>query len=447
MTERNFMTRSRSRATVVVTVALACFLTSAVGGAVAQDSPRLVDRIVAIVDEEAILQSDLEREMELFRLEKEYAGEEITASVVEIRSEMLERLVESKLIIAAAKQSDMTVDDEAIQESVQEKIDQFVEHFGSLDNLQLELARSGMTLGDYKARMTSQLRDQQYLRLVVGKFIRPKVEVLENEVREYYMAHLDEMPAEPDSVTLSNILVPVTPAAEVRSELQNAVAAIQGALDSGRSFEDVAAEYSKGPNASRGGTVGVVGPGDLFDQVLDRAVFGLSLGVVSDPVISSRGVHILRVDAIQEDGRRALSQIFLPIEVSQADVDLARGQIESARQRVLDGEDFATVASEVSADPSSAPNGGRLGTFNLTDLSEQFQEVLADAYVGQITEPILTPAGWYVFLMRERVDGHRYTYEELKETLRQAVEGEKIEVALAEYVADLRTRFFIDEKS
>jgi len=447
MTERMFLTDHRSRAAVLVTVALACALTWIVGVAAAQDSPRLVDRIVAIVDEEAILQSDLEREMELYRLEKEYAGEEITAEPSEVRAEMLERLVESKLIIAAAKQSDMTVDSEAIQESVQQKIDQFVEHFGSMDNLERELARSGMTLGDYKARMSSQLRDQQYLRLVVGKFIRPKVEVLENEVREYYMAHLDEMPAEPDSVTLSNILVPVQPAAEVRSDLQDAVAAITAALESGRSFEDVAVEYSKGPNASRGGTVGVVGRGDLFDQVLDRAVFDLSLGVISDPVISSRGVHILRVDAIQEDGRRALSQIFLPIEVTQADVDDAKARIDAARQRVLDGEDFATVASEVSADPSSAPNGGRLGTFNLSDLSEQFQEVLASAYVGQITEPILTPAGWYVFLMRERVDGHRYTYEELKETLRQAVESEKIEAALAEYVTDLRTRFFIDEKS
>jgi peptidyl-prolyl cis-trans isomerase SurA len=421
---------------------------SGAGTAAAQGSgPRLVDRIVAIVDEEVILQSDLEREVELYRLEKEYAGEPVTTVTPEIRREMLDRLIESKLIIAAAKQADMTVDEEAIELSVQEKIDQFVEHFGSLENLRRELNRSGMTLADYRARMSSQLRDQQYLRLVVGKFIRPNIEVLDNEVRDYYLEHLDEMPAEPDSLTIANIMVPVQPSVAVRQRIQDKVADIQEALASGRSFSDVAAEYSEGPNAKRGGEVGVVAPGDLFDPNLDQAVFALSLGEVSGPVISSRGVHLLKLDAVRDDGRRAISQVFLPIEVSQEDVDAARRDIDAARARVLAGEPFGTVAEQVSADPVSAANGGVLGSFRLEDLSAQFQEALKDAAVGEVTEPILTPAGWYVFMVQARVEGHMYTFDELKDNLRQMVEGQKIELALAEYVQDLRTQFFIDEKS
>ena len=73
--------------------------------------------------------------------------------------------------------------------------------------------------------------------------------------------------------------------------------------------------------------------------------------------------------------------------------------------------------------------------------------MLTDASIGQITEPVMTPAGWYIFLVQDRVAGHMYTYEELKENLRQMVEGTKIEAALAEYVLELRERFFIDEKS
>jgi len=409
--------------------------------------PRLVDRIVAIVDEEAILQSDLDREVELYKLEKEYAGEPIPAETPEVRREMLDRLIESKLIIAAAKQADMTVDEEAMEESVQEKIDQFVEHFGSLDNLRRELNRSGMTLADYRARMKSQLRDQQYLRLVVGKFIRPNIEVLENEVRDYYLAHLDEMPAEPDSLTIANILVPVQPSVDVRQKIQAKVAEIQAALETGRSFADVAREYSEGPNAKRGGEVGVVAPGDLFDPNLDRAVFALSIAEVSDPVVSTMGVHLVRLDSVQDDGRRAISQVFLPIEVAQEDVDAARDAIDAARVRILDGEPFGLVAAEVSGDPVSAGNGGVLGTFLLEDLSTQFQTALAEAEVREVTEPILTPAGWYIFQITERITGHMYTYEELKDNLRQLVENQKIEKSLREYVEELRTQFFIDEKS
>ncbi len=432
---------------MVPALVLAAFF--AATGALAQPGgePVLIDRIVAIVDEEPILQSDLDREVELFRLEREYAGQPVGQITPGIRREMLDRLIESKLIIAAAKQADMTVDEEAIRASVEQKIDQFVEHFGSMENLQRELARSGMTLGDYRARMNSQLRDQQYLRLVVGKYIRPEVEVLENEVRQYYLDNLDEMPAEPDSLTIANILIPVQPALEVRQRIQEAVGAAQQALGQGVDFAEVALKYSQGPNASRGGTIGVVAPGDLFDPNLDRVAFGLTVGQVSDPVVSSRGVHLLRVDSITEDGRRAISQIFMPIEITESDVQAARIQIDQARDRVLNGESFGLVAAEVSGDPASARNGGVLGTFRLEELSSQFQEVLANASVGEVTEPVLTPAGWYIFLVQDRIDGHMYTYDELKENLRQVVEGLKIEKALTEYVQELRARFFIDEKS
>lgn len=416
------------------------------GPAFAQSEPRLVDRIVAIVDEEAILQSDLNREVELFRMEKEYAGETVDVDDETIRREMLDRLIESKLIIAAAKQADMTVDEEAIEASVQEKIQQFVEHFGSMAALERELGRSGMTLDDYRTRMGSQLRDQQYLRLVVGRFIRPDVEVLENEVRDYYLEHLDEMPAEPDSLTIANIMIPVRPSVAVRTEVQDRVAEIQAALASGRTFADVAGEFSRGPNAKRGGALGIVAPGDLFDRNLDRAVFALEPGQVSDPVVSSRGVHLVKLDRIEADGRRAISQIFLPIEVTEADVESARRRIEAARSRVLAGESFALVAQETSGDPVSAANGGVLGTFRLEDLSEQFQAALENARVNEVTEPVMTNAGWYVFQVQERIDGHMYTYEELSADLRQMVEAKKIEEALADYVAELRTQFFIDEK-
>ncbi len=439
-----FVSRTVLAVVWVVLVACAGLLPTV---AVAQSEPQLVDRIVAIVDEEAILQSDLDREVELYRMEKEYSGETITDDTETIRREMLERLIESKLIIAAARQADMQVDDDAIEQSVDQKIEQFVEHFGSLETLERELQRSGMTLGDYRNRMGSQLRDQQYLRLVVGKFIRPDVEVLENEVREYYLAHLDQMPAEPDSLTIANILIPVQPSVEVRQAVQVQVKEIQTALAGGREFSDVAREYSKGPNAKRGGIVGVVSPGDLFDANLDRAVFALTVGTVSEPVVSSRGVHLMRLDSVQEGNRRAVSQIFLPIDVTQADVDEAKAAIDDAYARVTGDEAFSLVATEVSGDPASARNGGVLGTFKLEDLSPQFQEALNGVQVGQITEPIVTPAGWYIFKLIERMEGHMYTYDELKENLRQVVENTKIEELLAVYVKELRARFFVDQKT
>ena len=77
---------------------------------------------------------------------------------------------------------------------------------------------------------------------------------------------------------------------------QAQAAEIRDALAAGRPFADVAREFSRGPNAKRGGELGVVSPGDLFDRNLDRAVFSLELGEVSEPVVSTRGVHLMKVD-------------------------------------------------------------------------------------------------------------------------------------------------------
>ena len=409
--------------------------------------PQLVDRIVAIVDEEMILQSDLEREIEAYRYESQLRGEEVPAESSELRREVLERLIESKLIIAAAKAEDMVVEDQAIQTSVDEKIDQWIDHFGSREAFASELSRANMSMEDYRNRLYTQIRDQQYLGLVIGRFIKPEVEVLENEVEEYYYAHLAEMPQEPDSLTISNILIPVQPSEDVRAEVQRKVAQVQAALADGQSFADVAVAYSEGPNATRGGVIGVVAKGDLFDPSVDQAVFALAVGEVSQPVVSSRGVHILRVDALKEGNRRALSQIYFPLDVTREDVNRAQEEIEAARARVMAGEAFSLVAEEVSGDLTSARNGGLLGTFPLEDLSAQFQEALADVQEGDVTEPLMTPVGWYIFLVNERVAGHMYTYEELKEQIRRAIEAEKMEKVLSEYVLELRTRFFIDQKS
>lgn len=430
---------------VLVLVFLACGTVAAAAQETEIAEPQLVDRILAIVDEEMILQSDLERETEIYRLERAYAGEEITASEGEIREEILARLVESKLIIAAAKQADIHIEEEAISQGVEEKITQLTEHLGSREDLERELARSNLTLDDYRDRLAAQLSDQHYLRAVIARFIRPEVEVLENEIVDYFHEHEAEIPATADSVTLAHILIPVQPELASRQAVQRKVQLVLQALEAGQSFADAARTHSEGPNAARGGTVGVIKQGDLFDSNLEAAVFSLPEGGVSPPLFSQQGVHLMRVDAITPRGR-AISQIFFPLEVTEGDVAVAREQAQTTFARLQAGEAFSLVAAEVSGDPATARQGGHLGSFRLEDLSHQFQEVLQDRQAGELTEPLLMPAGFYIFLVKERTVGRRLTFEEVKESLRRALEAEKLEKELSGYVESLRKRFFIDLK-
>jgi len=420
-----------------------CVLAAA---AAAQDAaPVLVDRIVAIVDEEAVLQSDLDREVALYYLEARNTGAEVDLSEEEVREEVLQRLIESKLIIAAARQEEIEISDESVEREVQGNIDQLVRYYGSEQALARELERNGMTMADYRKRARGQLRDQHYMRAVLNRFIRPRVEVREDEVEDWYETHRDEVPATPDSLTLADILIPVEPPAEVQREVQRKLGTVLKALGDGVPFAEVARAHSEGPMAAAGGKIGPIKRGELYSQALEDAVFSLPVGQVSQPVVSERGVHVMRVDAADGETRE-VSQIFFPLTITEEDVARARARAEAVHARLLAGEAFGAVAAQESADPVSAGQGGELGTFALTDLSPTVQEALREVQPGGITEPFLTPAGFYIFLVRDRQPGHVFTLEEVRPQIRQAVEAEKIEAELEDYVSRLRRRFVVDVK-
>ncbi len=407
--------------------------------------PVLVDRIVAIVDEEPILQSEVEREISLYLLDARSRGEKVTETREQIRKRVLDRLVESKLMIAAARQEEIEVSDQQIEQEVQRNIDQLIRYYGSRQKLEQELARNGLTLEDYRLRSRSQLRDQQYMRAVIGRFIRPKIVVTEDEIEAYYREHQDQVPATPDSVTLADILIPVEPDSAFQQQLQRRLGEALAALGKGEPFADVARRLSQGPAAPKGGLIGTVRRGDLFSEQLEQVVFSLREGETSQPVVSERGVHILHVDAVTPEGR-VVRQIFFPVQVGQADIDRARQRAEQARRRLLAGEPFARVAGEMSADPASADRGGNLGTFSLDDLAPAIRDAVAPLAPGELTEPIATPAGFYVMLVKDRVYGRRLSLEEVHDQIRQAIESRKIEQELDEYVRQLRQRFAVDIK-
>ncbi len=407
--------------------------------------PVLVDRIVAIVDEEPILQSDVEREVSLYLLEAKQRGAPVTESREEIRRQVLQRLVESKLLVAAARQEDIEIGDEEIDREVQRNIDQLVRYYGSRERLERELAANGLTLDDYRRRSRVQLRDQQYMRAVVGRFIRPKIVVTEDEIEAYYREHIDAVPATPDSLTLADILIPVEPGAEAQRELQQRLSEVLAALGRGEDFAAVARRYSQGPAAPRGGLVGTVKRGDLFSKQLEEVVFSLPPGGTSQPVVTERGVHIVHVDTVTATGRR-VRQIFFPVALTEADIARARARAEEARRRVLAGEPFAKVAGEMSADPASVDKGGNLGTYALDDLAPAIREGVKDLKPGELSEPIATPAGFYVMLVKDRKAGHRLTLAEVHDRIKATLENQKIQAALEEYVQGLRERFAVDIK-
>jgi parvulin-like peptidyl-prolyl isomerase len=240
-------------------------------------SAHLEDRIVAVVNSDLIMLSDIKRELAPHqeRIKQQHRGDDLAQRLKMAEYMALTRMIERKLQLQEANAKKVEVSDQEVKVAVE----QMKQQKGSLDPSNPQTSRA--------------VRDQLMLLKVIDREVRGNVMVGESEMKRYYQGHRDRF-ALPEEYTLSQILV------QARSPdgMADALTKIRKAMDElkrGEKFEDVALQYSDGPNAFQGGRIGLVRRGELLPAI-ERAIASLVPGGVSDIVESPGGFHIFRVE-------------------------------------------------------------------------------------------------------------------------------------------------------
>jgi len=238
---------------------------------------KVEDRIAAIVNADLIMWSDIRREMEpeRKRIEKQYRGEERERRLKIAESMALTTMIERRLQIQEARAKGVDITDQEVKQAVKQLIQQ------------------GEKIDEKDPESTKSVRDQLTLLKVVDREVRSGVMVADPEMKRYYHEHRDRF-ALPEEYTLSQILIkPSSP--DDLAQARGKARAVTDLLKQGESFEDLALRFSDGPNASRGGRVGLVRQGELLPAI-ERGVANLVPGGISDVIESPEGLHIVRVD-------------------------------------------------------------------------------------------------------------------------------------------------------
>ena len=250
----------------------------------------VVDRIVATVDGEPITLREVER----------YAADRGASNLPQ--AQLLQALITEKLLEREVKAEGIVVRDEDIDAYVAE-----IKARNHLDDdgFARALAAQGMTLDAYRARVKSEIEKTQ----LVSREIRGHVTVSPQEVERYYQAHLADYEVGA-RVTVRDIFFPVDTGADpaavehVRAKAEEVRALASG----GRRFEDLARQFSEGPGADNGGLLGTFARGEM-EPALEEAAFKLAAKEVSPVVRTSKGFHILRVDAVMPAGHKPLDDV------------------------------------------------------------------------------------------------------------------------------------------
>jgi parvulin-like peptidyl-prolyl isomerase len=288
-------------------------------GAVVPVSGEVVDRIVAIVNDDIITLSELNTTFEPYmkRIEAQLKGADKEKVVAEGKTAILNRMIDNKLIEQEAKKSGIVIKDDEIMSAVRDMLKN--KNLQMPDLLQA-LAKDGVTFDGYKHDLKDQMQRQQLVR----REIRSKLVVTDDEIGDYYRQHRDEYEGK-EAVRIRQILLPVPPGTDpaIRERARELAESILKRIKSGEPFEALATQFTQSPATAAGGDIGFVEKGHMLPEV-EKVALNLRIGDVSPVIESSQGFYIIQVVDKRGAGIKPITEVRQEIQRKLEDEKAAK---------------------------------------------------------------------------------------------------------------------------
>ncbi|HEY9032230.1 MAG TPA: peptidylprolyl isomerase [Kangiella sp.] len=351
----------------------------------------VIDKVIAHVDEDVILQSELDRKVIQAKQQIRSRGGQLPPEDI-LRKELLEQLIIQSLQYQMAQRSGMQLQPAELQQYAA----QVAQNSGmTLDEFRLNLAQQGISyelfLADLRKEiLTGQLRDA---------FVSRRIKISDKEIDSVIQSMNAQNQVE---YHLGHILISVPEDADEDTENQakQKAIAVMKKLKAGADFTETAKAVSNSPDAQEGGDFGWRTESNM-PTLFANVVSFLDTGDVSQPIRSPSGFHILKIKDKRGEQQHLVQQtnsrhILIRPDAITTEED-AKQQLQNIRQRVLAGEaDFGDEAKKHSDDPGSAKLGGELGWNNLGVYDPVFEQTLAGLDDNEISEPFQSSFGWHI---------------------------------------------------
>jgi peptidyl-prolyl cis-trans isomerase SurA len=419
-----------------------------------------LDGIAAVVNDEVVLQSDVEDQLYQF-LAQNHAQPD-PATVDTMRRQVLEQLINEKLIVAEAKRSGVTASEAEINRQIDEALRQKKEALGGEQAFQEQLRAENTTEALVRQRYRQQLQRDLLARRMVEKAL-PRRVVNTADAEAYFKAHPEQFPKKSAEARLQVIQIPAAADSAADAKGRAAALAARNRITGGEKFAKVAAEVSEDPGSARsGGDLGFFTRGSL-EPGIEGAAFSLRPGELSPPIRTQFGWHLLEVierdtvktragrDSLDDKGNALLEvharHILVRVPIGEADTERARTLAARVRSEAAKGTDFATLARRYSKYVGPHDADGDIGFVPLATLQPAIRTGLDSLEVGQISEVLQNAIGFNIFRVVERRPERPFTYEEIKDELPDAVAEIKLRERYEEWVKGLRAKAHVEVRT
>ena len=436
------MSRTPTRSLLAVALAGLLFAAGAQAQSYAGTEP--VDRIAAVVNEDVILRSELERAVANIRAQ--YAGKEAQLPPQDVlERQVLERLVLTRLQISRATDAGIAASDEDLENAVQGVAQQ---NGMSVDQLRERITQDGMSFAEFR----TNLRDEIITQKLRQSFAQGRINVSEAEV-DAALANASASASQ--QFHLAHILVGVPDGAtpEQLATAQKKIEGVKGLIDKGEmTFAAAAVRYSDSPNALEGGDLGWRGLNEIppaFAQTIQQMQAGQIIGPIRGPsgfqLLQLVGTRTQAAGSGEKVTQFSARQILAKVD-DKTDDAAAKAKIDTLAARLAGGADFAKLASEDSDDATTRRRGGDLGWFGADTYGTAFGMQVAALGDGQTSAPFKTDAGWVIVQRngsREIAAGD----ENLRAQVRETIGRRKLEEEWDRFLREMRGEAYVDVRN
>ena len=398
-----------------------------------------LERIVAVVEDDVILEQEFRNEVMAIVQKLQSSNTPLPPDYV-IKKQVLEKMIVERLQRHLAEKAGINISEEMLTNSAAEIAQR---NNMTLEQFKGELQRQGMSYQAFLENMKNEIVINQ----VRGKEIGERIKVTDREI-EHFIETEDKAGDGMGQYHLGHILIAVKEgaSAEVIKKAINKAEQLVRDLRSGQDFTKAAMSVSDDDNALKGGDLGWRSKNDVPSIFVD-VVSKMKAGEISDPIRSPSGFHIIKMLEMKGVGTQMITKSrvrHILIKTNEL-VDDAEAQkrLLALKQRIADGDDFATLARAHSDDKGSALKGGSLDWVGPDDLVKPFQEAMDKLAINEVSDPVQTQFGWHIIQVLER-ENKDNTSDFKKNQIKDIIRKRKIEEETELWLRRLRDESYVE---
>ena len=399
----------------------------------------LLDKVASIVENKIVLLSDVVLAANAVAAQERINPNTNPIEYKKILDSSRESMIEQLLIIEMAKQDSVEVLDKDVERALDQQIENIIAQTGSKELAEEAL---GKKISDFKRSYKDDMKGKLLAEKYTGE-LTSSIQITRKEVESFYKTYKDSLPILPTAYKARHILIEIKPSEKTLKNSLNKTQKIRQEIIDGLSFSDAAKKYSQDPQSkNNGGDLGFVSRG-VFVSEFEKAAFTLEKNILSDPIKTKYGYHLIEV--LEKTGEKVNARhILIQNELTDYDKKQSYDYALNIKNNIKNIDDFFNSTKKYSDDNTNKSNGGYLGMIDVENYQiPELSNALKELQFNKASAPILTDFGYHILWVDYKKNGGVANLKENWQDIENLALNKKKADWYNIWINDIKNKFFI----